>query len=72
MFLKELYVADSHRRRGIGRQLMQHLFALAAHTGCSRVEWMTDQTNTNAQTFYANLGHAPHTQKLFFRATTGA
>jgi GNAT superfamily N-acetyltransferase len=67
LFLKELYVAQSHRRQGIGRHLMQRLFDLAAETGCSRVEWMTERTNTEAQAFYADLGHVANTEKVFFR-----
>ena len=46
---------------------MQHLFDLAADTGCSRVEWMTEQVNTEAQGFYARLGHAPNAEKVFYR-----
>ena len=68
LFLKELYVAEAYRGRGVGRQLMQHLFDLATETGCSRVEWMTERTNTEAQAFYARLGHAPNTEKVFYRA----
>lgn len=71
LFLKELYVAQKHRGRGVGRQLMQHLFDLATETGCSRVEWMTEQTNTEAQAFYAQLGHAPNAEKVFYRVEDG-
>lgn len=67
LFLKELYVAQVHRRQGVGRLLMQHLFDLAAETGCSRVEWMTEQSNTEAQAFYTRLGHDPNTEKVFYR-----
>jgi GNAT superfamily N-acetyltransferase len=63
LFLKELYVAQTRRGQGVGRQLMRHLFDLAADTGCSRVEWMTEPTNTDAQAFYASIGHAPNTGK---------
>lgn len=72
LFLKELYVSQAHRRRGVGRLLMQRLFELAAETGCSRVEWMTEWANTDAQTFYAKLGHAPNTEKVFYRVQGSA
>ena len=71
LFLKELYVAQSHRRRSVGRQLMQHVFDVATDAECSRVEWMTEQTNTEAQAFYAGLGHIPHSGKVFFRTQSG-
>lgn len=69
LFLKELYVAQSHRRQGVGRLLMHRVFAIAAETECSRVEWMTEQANTEAQAFYAGLSHKPNTEKVFYRAT---
>jgi GNAT superfamily N-acetyltransferase len=70
LFLKELYVAQTHRRHGIARQLMRYLFELATETGCSRIEWMTEQANVEARTFYASLGHAHNTEKVFFRVQT--
>jgi len=68
LFLKELYVAQAHRRRGIGRLLMRRIFELATEAGCSRVEWMTEHVNTDAQRFYQQLGYPPNTEKVFYRA----
>jgi GNAT superfamily N-acetyltransferase len=67
LYLKELYVADRYRGRGIGRLLMQGLFEAAAKGGCSRVEWTTDQENTGAQAFYERLGVPAHPSKIFYR-----
>jgi GNAT superfamily N-acetyltransferase len=49
LFLKELYVRQAYRGHGVGRLLMQRVFEIAAETGCSRVEWMTEQTNNEAK-----------------------
>jgi GNAT superfamily N-acetyltransferase len=68
LYLKELYVAGRYRHQGVGRMLMQSLFEIAAKTGCSRVEWTTDQGNTGAQAFYERLGVPAHPSKIFFRA----
>lgn len=67
LFLKELYVAQHHRRTGVGRLLMKRVFDLAAETGSSRIEWMTERDNTDAQAFYAGLGAEPNTGKVFYR-----
>ena len=67
LFLKELYVTQDQRRTGVDRLLMHRLFELAAETGCSRVEWMTERDNTDAQAFYAGLGAEPNTEKVFYR-----
>lgn len=68
LFLKELYVGQGHRRRGVGRLLMQRLFELAVETTSSRVEWMTEHSNSDAIAFYEQLGFKPNTEKAFYRA----
>jgi GNAT superfamily N-acetyltransferase len=67
LFLKELYVAQSHRQRGIGTLLMQRLSQLALDNQCSRVEWMTDEANGEAQRFYEELGAPRYPSKVFYR-----
>jgi ribosomal protein S18 acetylase RimI-like enzyme len=69
LYLKELYVADAYRRRGIGAMLMDGLYKIAAERECSRVEWTTDQDNPGAQAFYEALGTKPHLSKIFYRAS---
>lgn len=70
LFLKELYVTGSVRGRGAGKALMREVFRVAAETGCSRVEWMTDLTNTDAQAFYERIGAQPNTAKVFYRRSS--
>jgi GNAT superfamily N-acetyltransferase len=67
LYLKELYVAEAHRRDGVGQALMEALFKLARQRGCSRVEWTTDDDNQGAQTFYDALGQKVHASKIFYR-----
>lgn len=67
LYLKELFVSSAHRHSGVGRRLMAALFDVAAQRGCSRVEWTTDQGNTAAQRFYAELGAAVLPTKVFYR-----
>lgn len=67
LYLKELYVTKTHRGRGVGRLLMQHLAVTALDHGCSRIEWMTDQDNPAAREFYRGLGVNVNTEKLFYR-----
>lgn len=66
LYLKELYIAADHRRRGIASDLMQVLIKMATVQGCSRIEWTTDWGNVDAQEFYAHLGPHP-VDKLFYR-----
>jgi GNAT superfamily N-acetyltransferase len=67
LFLKELYVSANARRAGVGKLLMQHLYDIAAKNGCSRVEWVTDTYNRDAQAFCAELGVPVDESKLFYR-----
>lgn len=67
LFLKELYVAREHWRKGVGRLLMKGLFEVAAKHECSRVEWMTDLDNAYAQQFYEAIGFPQDRSKLFYR-----
>lgn len=67
LYLKELYVIETVRRKGIGKLLMQRLYDIATEYGCSRVEWTTDRDNPDAQRFYAELGIPVRESKLFYR-----
>lgn len=67
LYLKELYVGERYRRKGVGKLLMDALFEVAKKFGCSRVEWTTDDTNMAAQRFYDELGLPVNTSKLFYR-----
>jgi GNAT superfamily N-acetyltransferase len=67
LYLKELYVTARHRRRGVGRLLIDKLRQTASESGCSRIEWTTDEDNPDAQRFYEKLGFHPHRGKILFR-----
>lgn len=56
LFLKELFVLETHRRRGLARDLLIEIFRIAEANHCTRVEWMTDSDNLDAQLAYSNLG----------------
>jgi GNAT superfamily N-acetyltransferase len=67
LFLKELYVVESERRSGVGRHLMQAIFAVAIKKDCSRVEWQTETVNAIARAFYSDLGGQELEGKVFYR-----
>jgi GNAT superfamily N-acetyltransferase len=56
LYLKELYVTDRARSKGVGEQLIQAIQALARKRGDTRVLWTTGEHNTGAQKFYDRLG----------------
>ncbi|WP_329213313.1 GNAT family N-acetyltransferase [Streptomyces sp. NBC_00683] len=67
LYLKELYVRESARRRGVARAFMAALNEAAAAAGCSRVEWTADTDNPPALALYEALGVKQHQGKVFYR-----
>jgi len=56
MFLYELGVADSHRRRGVGRALVERLATIARSAGCYGMWVATDDSNPAALATYERAG----------------
>ena len=59
IFIEDLYVDESHRRRGIGLAMFMHVARLAKEHGCGRLEWSVLDWNEPAIRFYKNLGATP-------------
>lgn len=55
-----LVVAESHRRRGLGRRVMAGLLGAAAETGAGTVWLEVERANTAAWMLYAGLGLREH------------
>ena len=53
-----LAVADSHRRRGLGRLLMAEAERALAERGCPKLNLQVRSTNAAVLAFYAKLGYA--------------
>lgn len=54
-YLQDLYVEEGIRGGGIGRQLIEHVYAQAKAAGASRVHWLTHETNTDAMHLYDKI-----------------
>ena len=67
-YLQDLFVADDARGGGIGRALIEHVYADAKRRGASRVHWLTHETNHAAMQLYDRIAdRSPFIQyrKLF-------
>lgn len=51
-YLQDLFVAAEARGRGVGERLIEHVYGDAAAMGCSRVYWLTHETNHGAMALY--------------------
>ena len=56
LYLEDLYVVPSARRRGIGRALIAHVASIAVARRCGRFEWAVLDWNEHAIDFYRSIG----------------
>lgn len=54
-YLQDLFVIPDHRGSGVGRNLIEHVFSAARAAGCSKVYWLTHDTNKNAMLLYDRI-----------------
>ncbi|MFP5390119.1 MAG: N-acetyltransferase family protein [Gammaproteobacteria bacterium] len=65
--MKELYVRDACRGRGVGRALMAWIARHALEEGCCRVDWNVQASNPRGIAFYESLGAARVGDRLSYR-----
>jgi GNAT superfamily N-acetyltransferase len=67
-YLEDLFVADSARGRGLGRALIEAVYARAEAADASRVYWLTQSGNAQARALYDkvadNLGFIQYRKVL--------
>ena len=54
--VENVVVAHVHRRRGVGRALMQEAMAQARRVGCYKVQLTSGKHRAEAHAFYRSLG----------------
>jgi ribosomal protein S18 acetylase RimI-like enzyme len=69
LFMKDLFVRNAWRSKGVGEQVMQFLASYAISLNCVRFDWTTENTNTGAMAFYNRLGAERVKQKVYYRLT---
>jgi GNAT superfamily N-acetyltransferase len=56
--IKELYVVETCRSKGVGELLMKALAEEAVAAGCGAIKWWVAKWNTRSMQFYQRLGGA--------------
>ncbi|MBQ2677106.1 MAG: GNAT family N-acetyltransferase [Clostridia bacterium] len=67
IYLEDLFVDPDMRGKGIGKALIQKIFAIALERNCSRVEWCCLDWNTPSIDFYKYLGAKPMSEWTTYR-----
>jgi GNAT superfamily N-acetyltransferase len=67
VYLQDLYADPGVRGTGVGRKLIEAVYAAADAAGCPSVYWLTQDFNTEARKLYDRIG----TQTPFIRYNRG-
>ncbi len=67
LFMKDLFVLDGGRGRGVGEAMMRRIAGLAVERGCHRFDWTAETDNPRALAFYDRLAADRVTEKVYFR-----
>jgi GNAT superfamily N-acetyltransferase len=58
-YLQDLLVAPQTRGKGVGRQLIEFVYATAKNAGCCKVHWLTHESNATAIQLYERIAERP-------------
>ena len=58
-YLQDLLVVPESRGTGVGRLLIEHVYATAKADGCCKVHWLTHETNATAIQLYERIAERP-------------
>ncbi|WP_077047118.1 GNAT family N-acetyltransferase [Pseudomonas sp. KK4] len=58
-YLQDLIVAPETRGTGVGRKLIEFVYATAKADGCNKVHWLTHETNATAIQLYERIAERP-------------
>lgn len=72
IYLEDIYVRESLRGRGIGKQLLAAVAKVAVERECGRLEWSVLDWNQPAIDFYEALGAVPQSEWIKYRLTGDA
>src|SRR5215469_4696352 len=54
-YLQDLFTDERTRGKGVGRALIEAVYERAKSAGCSRVYWLTHETNATARRLYDQM-----------------
>ena len=58
-YLQDLFVSPQVRGTGVGRLLIEHVYATARDNHCAKVHWLTQETNATAIQLYERIAERP-------------
>ncbi|MFQ3545746.1 GNAT family N-acetyltransferase [Halobacillus rhizosphaerae] len=64
LVINSLSIAEAHRRKGIGKELMNYIFDFGRSLAVDSIELGVSEKNTSAIEFYRSIGMATKSRKL--------
>lgn len=58
-YLQDLLVVPEQRGTGVGRKLIEYVYATAKRDGADKVHWLTHETNATAIQLYERIAERP-------------
>ena len=58
-YLQDLFVDPALRGTGLGRKLIEHVYAKARADHCAKVHWLTHETNATGIQLYERIAERP-------------
>lgn len=55
VYLQDLFTLPNLRGKGVGRALIEHVYASATHEAAARVWWLTHESNLDAMQLYDRI-----------------
>jgi len=59
LYLQDLFTAAELRGQGVGRALIEFVYAQAPRLGAGKVHWLTHESNTDAMLLYDRIADKP-------------
>jgi len=59
LYLQDLFTAGEVRGQGVGRALIEHVYAHAPILGAGKVHWLTHESNHQAMLLYDRIAEKP-------------
>lgn len=71
LFVGDLFIKAEHRKRQVGRDLMEHARAIALAAGATQVNWTVWRKNRAAQAFYRSIGAREYSEEILMTWPAG-